>query len=912
MGRQKVVRLIGSVGKTRTLELEDGSVVVRAEGSVSWRNNNPGNLKFEYEGSADRSVRSTRSREQALADAQKRYAGVVGLDQWGNAVFESYEAGRTAKIELLARRHGDKTVEGMLRGYSVADYSGQTHHAEQAAFIYREGHRQGVELKGKTIAEMSPAERESLADGIRKFEGWFEGRTQATGPSAPAPTSHHPAQAIYREIDLHFFQSGREYEYGRPDLPKAGRDRSRLERDLDGDGRYGVDCSAFVWRGLKNAGFDVPGESAAAFTTRTLFNGRTMTAFAEKNFEVIPAGQARRPEGDLQPGDILLFGGQWQHVGVFKEYDDRGRIVFVGSQSSTGPNEVTINPGRYWDGGELTIVGALRARPEFQVRAPLHGDAGLSQTSGPAVVDRVHELAQLRQRLSAIAGIDDDVPTPDRLIDGMPAYLRPGRPSPGRAPGATAVAADDDVPKAAFEDGLFNAGDRGVGVRMLQVRLNTLGHVGRDGRPLEDDARFGPDTAHAVRSFQRANGLEPTGAANIEMLRRVEQALSGQDGRLARHDDDSGRAAHAPDVRSADAGPHALSGTTRTHAPETDQWHRTRGAQSAATGREGAYEAMTGFDPRQPMAGHDAPSGDSRDGTTAVPVRAHSFGAGLAPVTSWPAHEGMQGQAQARGQGPREASPHDAHGAGMFAHRDDRPQRLADDRARAVRHDAAPGADAAATDHGEYATAAVEAMRAPVRLPHARGASASKPQDHEVSASSHVPVERDAHRPGPAMSDSAHPAHAMYVQAQCALCNVGASAGLGGLTQHEKDTLSASVVAQALSAKGWNFTGVDHVVPTQRMDPQTGRPESLFVVQGDLASPSHQRISVNVEQALSQTIEQSSDVAQSMQLSRAESLELEQSRAEAMDMDGPKGPMMRMGSRSALAPPDPGIGDGGE
>ena len=47
MSDPKVERLASSVGKTRTLEMEDGSIVTRTDGSVSWRNNNPGNLKFE-------------------------------------------------------------------------------------------------------------------------------------------------------------------------------------------------------------------------------------------------------------------------------------------------------------------------------------------------------------------------------------------------------------------------------------------------------------------------------------------------------------------------------------------------------------------------------------------------------------------------------------------------------------------------------------------------------------------------------------------------------------------------------------------------------------------------------------------------------------------------------------------------
>ncbi|MCD0257240.1 hypothetical protein JWH11_03475 [Xanthomonas melonis] len=82
MSDPKITRVVSSVGTTRTLEMDDGSIITRSGGTVSWRNNNPGNLKFEFAGSADKTVNNPRTREQALEAAQNRYQGVVGLDQW--------------------------------------------------------------------------------------------------------------------------------------------------------------------------------------------------------------------------------------------------------------------------------------------------------------------------------------------------------------------------------------------------------------------------------------------------------------------------------------------------------------------------------------------------------------------------------------------------------------------------------------------------------------------------------------------------------------------------------------------------------------------------------------------------------------------------------------------------------------
>ena len=613
MSKERIVRLVESEGKTRTLELEDGRVIERSNGSVSWRNNNPGNLKFEFDGSADKTVHTTRTKDDALAAAQGRYRGIVGLDQWGNAVFESYEAGRDAKIQLLTRRHGEKDVESMLRGYSVADYSGQTNYAAQAAFIYGEGDRQGVDLRNKRISTMSRSELEALADGIRGFEGWFEGKTRQVS-SAQAQPSATPSHAIYREIDLHFFKSGREYEYGRPDLPKPGRDPSRLERDLDGDGRYGVDCSAFVWRGLKNAGFDVPGETAAGFTTHSLFSGSRITPFAQKNFDLIPADQARRTQGSLQPGDVVLFAGTWQHVGVFKEYDEKGRIIFVGSQSSTGPKAVAIEPGKYWDGGELRIVGALRAKAEFQVRDPLHG-----QSPAPDVST---SLEQLGQRLRGLSGTRDHLATPDLSIaNGIPAYLTPRQSNSGSQ-------ASESTPVTAFSDGRFNAGDTGIGVQMLQARLAALDYPGRNDQALVADADFGPNTKHAVTLFQKDHGLLQTGAADMDTLRAIESATSRQ----AKYIPDESRTTNdvheTPSPRASEE-PTPRKGTDVAIFPEYGPIRDTRSLHAAIELERVGHE-----EPRSSL------SGSARIETTAPPAPEVRSGNMTAPdATGLPGHE---------------------------------------------------------------------------------------------------------------------------------------------------------------------------------------------------------------------------------------------------------------------------------
>lgn len=197
----QIRRLLGVKGTERTYENTDGSVEKRSGGTVSWRNNNPGNMKFEYAGSADKTVRSKRTREQALASAQKRYEGVVDLDQFGNAIFASEAQGRAAKAGLLRGTHGGRTVEEMLPKYAITDYSGTANHKAYAAGIHKTAEAKGVSLRGKKIADLSPDEMNALLDGMKKVEGFKTGAVTVTGgmpgsrPGAVAAANIPPIRA---------------------------------------------------------------------------------------------------------------------------------------------------------------------------------------------------------------------------------------------------------------------------------------------------------------------------------------------------------------------------------------------------------------------------------------------------------------------------------------------------------------------------------------------------------------------------------------------------------------------------------------------------------------------------------------------------------------------------------------------
>lgn len=207
----KITGLVRAEGKTRVYQMDDGSVETREGGTVSWRNNNPGNLKFECAGSADKTVTSTRTPEAALAAAQNRYSGVVALDQWGNAIFETEAAGRAAKAQLLRNTHGEKTIPEMLKGYAVDDYTGKADTDAYAKSVYAVGDSQGVDLRDKKIKDLSVKEFDALLDGMKKVEGFQEGtvtRTPSRADAATTPLSPEQQKVHQMAVDALGHQLG--------------------------------------------------------------------------------------------------------------------------------------------------------------------------------------------------------------------------------------------------------------------------------------------------------------------------------------------------------------------------------------------------------------------------------------------------------------------------------------------------------------------------------------------------------------------------------------------------------------------------------------------------------------------------------------------------------------------------------
>ena len=72
--------------------------------------------------------------------------------------------------------------------------------------------------------------------------------------------------------------------------------------------------------------------------------------------------------------------------------------------------------------------------------------------------------------------------------------------------------------RAAMADGVLVQGERGAEVQALQQKLVQAGYTGKDGKALNPDGDFGANTQHAVREFQKAQGLQEDGKAGRATL----------------------------------------------------------------------------------------------------------------------------------------------------------------------------------------------------------------------------------------------------------------------------------------------------------------------------------------------------------------------------------------------------------
>jgi hypothetical protein len=162
--------------KTTTIKGPDGKGEKRVGGSVAWRNNNPGNLRY--------------------TPLTQSY-GAVG-EAHGFAVFPDRKTGDAARSKLLFESNAYKgmNLEQMIKKYAPESEN------DTAGYLQSLIGALGVD-KSTSLSNLNPAQRQKLLDAMEKKEGWKAGNIEKAakggifnGPESGYPVILHGNEAV--------------------------------------------------------------------------------------------------------------------------------------------------------------------------------------------------------------------------------------------------------------------------------------------------------------------------------------------------------------------------------------------------------------------------------------------------------------------------------------------------------------------------------------------------------------------------------------------------------------------------------------------------------------------------------------------------------------------------------------------
>ncbi|AWV06055.1 peptidoglycan-binding protein [Marilutibacter maris] len=202
---------------------------------------------------------------------------------------------------------------------------------------------------------------------------------------------------------------------------------------------------------------------------------------------------------------------------IVEKAEERSGILLQGDEVNLGALREGMvigedNGAKGWDAGRFNGIDHI----VMVVRDPDTGELMASQSRGGEGV----ELSPLDDYLAGKQARGVRLFASDPLLEARE-LLQEHAQAPDRAAPETGVRAPD--PGALLRDG-----DRGEQVRRLQESLHELGYAGRNGRALALDGDFGANTDHALRAFQRDNGLSVDGVAGPRTIESLERQLEAR------------------------------------------------------------------------------------------------------------------------------------------------------------------------------------------------------------------------------------------------------------------------------------------------------------------------------------------------------------------------------------------------
>lgn len=216
-------------------------------------------------------------------------------------------------------------------------------------------------------------------------------------------------------------------------------------------------------------------------------------------------------------GTVVYGEGQGQY-GTVKIRDDQGNMHEILHMDSRSVR-VTNPPTRVEAGDPIGTMGGrgpdgpnqYAQHVHYQIRDPQ------GQLTDPEAFWNNRQRTQGPAQPTPAQADAHPQPAPVQAAPAQtPSPVQPAHADPQRTPAEATRAQPDAHPAAparsdAMADNVLRRGETGPEVGQYQRMLADMGYRGADGRPLTVDNRFGPNTEHATRAFQRDHGIEQTG-----------------------------------------------------------------------------------------------------------------------------------------------------------------------------------------------------------------------------------------------------------------------------------------------------------------------------------------------------------------------------------------------------------------
>ena len=280
------------------------------------------------------------------------------------------------------------------------------------------------------------------------------------------------------------------------------------------------------------------GNNAASITPDEV--GRKLNDMRDQYQKNVAAGMNPDEAYRALSGDPKNFGqntSQGQTTGQKGGLDDTLLVKEERGEGVRRLQEALNNAGIRDDQGQpLPTTGYFGDRTEAAVRK-YQEQKGL-EVDGKAGENTLKSLGIFpgQEQTQTPAQPKVETPTPTQPNTPTPTQPEPTTPQPSQPRADTPAQSQPNTPaqpnatipaNVAASEGILQQGSTGPDVAKLQTMLNNQGYRGPDGQPIPTNGTFDAATTHALKAFERDNGMDPNGIAGpktLEALSKAEQS----------------------------------------------------------------------------------------------------------------------------------------------------------------------------------------------------------------------------------------------------------------------------------------------------------------------------------------------------------------------------------------------------